>query len=420
VRVLVIGSGGREHALARALASDGAVTGLHAAPGNPGIARIAEVHDVLPADQGSVTALAAKVGADLVVIGPEAPLVAGVADAVRAAGIACFGPGSAAAMIEGSKSFAKEVMSAAGVPTAAARTCTTDAAVQAALDAFGPPYVVKADGLAAGKGVVVTADRQEAVRHARACGTVVIEEFLDGPELSLFALADGVTAVPLLPAQDYKRAHDGDAGPNTGGMGAYAPLPWAPPGLADEAMSTVISPALGELRVRGTPYSGLLYAGLCLTARGPRVVEFNARFGDPETQVVLGLLATPLAGLLHATATGDLAGAAPVRWTTGAAVTVVIAAEGYPDAPARGDEIAGLDEAERVPGAYILHAGTAEPETGRLVSAGGRVLNAVGTGPDLPQARDAAYRAAARITMRGGWYRRDIADRPAAATSARP
>jgi phosphoribosylamine--glycine ligase len=419
VRVLVIGSGGREHALARALARDGEVTGLHAAPGNPGIARIAEVHDVLPTDQGSVTALAAKVGADLVVIGPEAPLVAGVADAVRAAGIACFGPGSAAAMIEGSKSFAKEVMSAAGVPTAAARTCTTEAEVQAALDAFGPPYVVKADGLAAGKGVVVTADRQEAVRHARACGTVVIEEFLDGPELSLFALADGVTAVPLLPAQDYKRAHDGDAGPNTGGMGAYAPLPWAPPGLADEAMSTVIGPALGELRVRGTPYSGLLYAGLCLTARGPRVVEFNARFGDPETQVVLGLLATPLAGLLHATATGDLAGAAPVRWTTGAAVTVVIAAEGYPDAPARGDEIGGLDEAERVPGAYILHAGTAEPETGRLVSAGGRVLNAVGTGPDLPQARDAAYRAAARITMRGGWYRRDIAERPAAATSAR-
>jgi phosphoribosylamine--glycine ligase len=418
VRVLVIGSGGREHALARALASDGEVTGLHAAPGNPGIARIAEVHDVLPADQGSVTALAAKVGADLVVIGPEAPLVAGVADAVRAAGIACFGPGSAAAMIEGSKSFAKEVMSAAGVPTAASRTCANEAEVYAALDAFGPPYVVKADGLAAGKGVVVTGDRQEAARHARACGNVVIEEFLDGPEVSLFALADGVAAVPLLPAQDYKRAHDGDAGPNTGGMGAYAPLRWAPPGLADEAMSTVIRPALDELRVRGTPYSGLLYAGLCLTARGPRVVEFNARFGDPETQVVLGLLATPLAGLLHATATGGLAGAAPVRWTTGAAVAVVIAAEGYPEAPAKGDEIGGLDEAERVPGAYILHAGTAESGAGRLVSAGGRVLNAVGTGPDLAQARDAAYRAAARITMRGGWYRHDIADRPAAGTSA--
>jgi phosphoribosylamine---glycine ligase len=420
VRVLVIGSGGREHALARALASDGEVTGLHAAPGNPGIAKIAEVHDVRPADQGSVTALAVKVGADLVVIGPEAPLVAGVADAVRAAGIACFGPGSAAAMIEGSKSFAKDVMSAAGVPTAASRTCSTEAEVDAALELFGPPYVVKADGLAAGKGVVVTGDRQEAVRHARACGTVVIEEFLDGPELSLFALADGVTAVPLLPAQDYKRAHDRDAGPNTGGMGAYAPLPWIPPGLTGEAMSTVIRPALDELRARGTPYSGVLYAGLCLTAGGLRVVEFNARFGDPETQVVLGLLATPLAGLLHAASVGDLAGAAPVRWTTGAAVTVVIAAEGYPEAPAKGDEIGGLDEAERVPGAYILHAGTSESAAGRLLSAGGRVLDAVGTGPDLARARDAAYRAAAMITMRGGWYRHDIAERPAAATSARP
>jgi phosphoribosylamine--glycine ligase len=420
VRVLVIGSGGREHALVRALARDVGVTGLHAAPGNPGIATIAEIHDVTPADQGSVTALAAKVGADLVVIGPEAPLVAGVADAVRAAGIACFGPGRAAAMIEGSKSFAKQVMAAAGVPTAAARTCATAAEVDAALDAFGPPYVVKADGLAAGKGVVVTGDRQDAVRHARACGTVVIEEFLDGPEVSLFALADGTAAVPLLAAQDYKRAHDGDAGPNTGGMGAYTPLPWAPAGLADEAMDTVIRPTLDELRGRGAPYSGLLYAGLCLTAGGIRVVEFNARFGDPETQAVLGLLATPLGGLLRATAAGDLADAGPVRWATGAAVTVVIAAEGYPDAPARGDEIGGLDEAERVPGGYVLHAGTAQAGPGRLVSGGGRVLNAVGTGQDLAQARAVAYQVASRIRMRGAWYRRDIAERPAAATAAGP
>jgi phosphoribosylamine---glycine ligase len=420
VRVLVIGSGGREHALTRALARDREVTGLYAAPGNPGIARIAEIHDVVPADQGSVTALAAKLGADLVVIGPEAPLVAGVADAVRAAGIPCFGPGRAAAMIEGSKSFAKQIMTAAGIPTAAARTCAAGADVDAALDAFGPPYVVKADGLAAGKGVVVTGDRQAALRHARACGTVVIEEFLDGPEVSLFALADGETAVALLPAQDYKRANDGDAGPNTGGMGAYAPLPWAPSGLADETMSTVIRPALDELRARGAPYSGLLYAGLCLTSRGIRVVEFNARFGDPETQVVLGLLATPLAALLHATAVGDLASAGPPGWAPGAAVTVVIAAEGYPDAPARGDEIDGIDEAERVPGAYVLQAGTSESADGRLVSSGGRVLNAVGTGPDLATARDAAYQAAARISMRGAWYRRDIAERPAAATSARP
>ena len=420
MRVLVIGSGGREHALARALASDREVTGLHAAPGNPGIAGIAEIHDVAPADQRSVTALAAKIGADLVVIGPEAPLVAGVADAVRAAGRACFGPGRDAAMIEGSKSFAKQVMSAAGIPTAAARTCVTGAEVDAALEAFGPPYVVKADGLAAGKGGVVTGDRHKAAAHARACGTVVIEEFLDGPEVSLFALADGTAAVPLLPAQDYKRAHDGDAGPNTGGMGAYAPLPWAPAGLAAEAMATVIRPILDELHRRGTPYTGLLYAGLCLTAGGIRVVEFNARFGDPETQVVLGRLATPLGGLLQATAVGDLASAGPVRWATGAAVTVVIAAEGYPEAPATGDEIDGLDEAERIPGAYILHAGTAESGAGRLVSCGGRVLNAVGTGPDLAQARAAAYRAAGKIRMRGAWYRGDIAERPAAATSAEP
>jgi phosphoribosylamine--glycine ligase len=238
--------------------------------------------------------------------------------------------------------------------------------------------------------------------------------------VSLFALADGVTAVPLLPAQDYKRAYDGDAGPNTGGMGAYTPLPWAPAGLADEAAATVIQPTLNELRMRGTPYSGLLYAGLCLTSRGIRVVEFNARFGDPETQVVLGLLATPLGGLLQATAAGDLASTEPVRWAAEAAVTVVIAAEGYPDAPARGDEIGGLDEAERVPGAYILHAGTAESGAGGLVSSGGRVLNAVGTGRGVAEARAVAYRAAAMIGMRGGWYRQDIAQRPAAATSAAP
>jgi phosphoribosylamine--glycine ligase len=426
VRVLVIGSGGREHALARALAADGEVTAVHAAPGNPGIAQLAEVHDVVPADPGSVTALAAKTGADLVVIGPEAPLVAGVADAVRAAGIGCFGPGQDAAMIEGSKSFAKQIMIAAGIPTAAARTCISAAEVSGALDAFGPPYVVKADGLAAGKGVVVTRDRREAAAHARECGTVVIEEFLDGPEVSVFALADGRTAVPLLPAQDYKRAHDGDAGPNTGGMGAYAPLPWAPAGLAEETMATVIRPALAELRRRGTPFSGLLYAGLCLTAAGIRVVEFNARFGDPETQVVLDRLVTPLGGLLAAAAGGGLDGAGPLRWAPGAAVTVVIAAEGYPRAPAGGDDIDGLADAERMPDSYLLHAGTAAAR-GRgghggdgIVSSGGRVLDVVGTGADLAAARTAAYRAAAKIRMRGGWYRGDIAERPAAGALAGP
>ncbi len=415
MRVLLIGSGGREHALARALAADPDVTGLHAAPGNPGIARLAEVHTVTPADPAAVTALAARTGADLVVIGPEAPLVAGVADAVRAAGIGCFGPGRDAAMIEGSKSFAKQVMAAAGIPTAAARTCTTDAEVSRALDAFGPPYVVKADGLAAGKGVVVTGDRAAAVAHARACGTVVIEEFLDGPEVSVFALSDGATAVPLLPAQDFKRAHDGDEGPNTGGMGAYAPLPWAAPALAGQVMAEVIAPAVAEMRRRGTPYTGLLYAGLCLTAAGIRVVEFNARFGDPETQVVLDRLATPLGGLLHAAAAGGLAGAGPLRWAPGAAVTVVLAAEGYPGATAQGDPIEGVEDAERDDSAYVLQAGTAMSAAGSLVSAGGRVLDVVGTGPDLARARAAAYRAAGKITMRGGWFRRDIAERAAAA-----
>ena len=415
MRVLVIGSGGREHALVRALAADGDVSSLHAAPGNPGIAQIAEVHPVTPADPAGVTALAARTGADLVVIGPEAPLVAGVADALADAGIACFGPGRQAAMIEGSKSFAKQVMAAAGIPTAASRTCATAAEAGAALDAFGPPYVVKADGLAAGKGVVVTSDRAAAAAHARACGTVVIEEFLDGPEVSVFALSDGERAVTLLPAQDYKRARDGDTGPNTGGMGAYSPLPWAPPGLGDETLASVILPAVAELRRRGTPYTGLLYAGLCLTAAGIRVVEFNARFGDPETQVILDRLETPLGGLLHAAAAGGLGGVPVLRWRPGAAVTVVLAAEGYPGTPVTGDRIDGIQEPERLAGAYVLHAGTAVAADGSLVSVGGRVLSIVGTGDDLAGARSAAYAAAGTIRMRGGWYRHDIAARPAPA-----
>jgi phosphoribosylamine--glycine ligase len=409
VRVLVLGSGGREHALVRALAADAEVTALHAAPGNPGIGDIAELHEVAATEPASVTALARRLDADLVVIGPEAPLVAGVADALRAAGISCFGPGRDAAMIEGSKSFAKQVMLAAGVPTAAARTCRSEAEAAGALDSFGPPYVVKADGLAAGKGVVVTQDRDAALAHARDCGTVVIEEFLDGPEVSVFAITDGTTAVPLLPAQDFKRAGDGDAGPNTGGMGAYAPLPWAPAGLTDEVMAMVVAPALAELRGRGTPYSGLLYTGLSLTPQGPRVVEFNARFGDPETQVVLDRLATPLGGLLSAAAHGDLAAAGELRWTPGAAVTVVIAAAGYPGTPASGAEISGLAEAATQPGAYVLQAGTAVDGSGRLVSSGGRVLDVVGTGATVAQARGAAYAAASMIRMNGAWYRRDIA-----------
>jgi phosphoribosylamine---glycine ligase len=417
-RVLLIGSGGREHALARALASDPDVLQLHAAPGNPGIGELAEQHQVTATDPGDVAGLATRLAADLVVIGPEAPLVAGVADAVRSAGISCFGPGRDAAAIEGSKSFAKDIMTAAGVPTARSRTCRTDTQARAALAEFGRPYVVKADGLAAGKGVVVTEDYEAALKHASACGTVVIEEYLDGPEVSVFALTDGARAVSMLPAQDYKRARDGDAGPNTGGMGAYAPLPWAPQDLAAETLATVVQPTLNELSRRGTPFRGVLYCGLSLTADGLRVVEFNARFGDPEVQVVLDRLATPLGGLLRAAAAGDLGSAPALAWTPGSAVNVVVAAEGYPAAPAGGDPIDGLAAAGHVSGAYVLQAGTAVGPDGQLVSAGGRVLNVIGTGQDLPQARAVAYQAAARISMRGGWYRHDIAAKPAAQAAA--
>jgi phosphoribosylamine---glycine ligase len=417
VRVLVIGSGGREHALVRALARDGDTSALHAAPGNPGIGELAELHQVAVANPAAVTELARHLAADLVVVGPEAPLVAGVADALRTAGISCFGPGQDAARVEGSKSFAKDLMRAAAVPTAAARTCQTLAEAAAALDEFGSPYVVKADGLAAGKGVVVTTDRAAALRHAEASGTVVVEEFLDGPEVSVFAITDGREAVALMPAQDYKRAYDGDAGPNTGGMGAYAPLPWAPPGLAEETLATVVSPVLAELRRRGTPFGGLLYCGLCLTGAGLRVVEFNARFGDPETQVVLDRLASPLAGLLRASADGDLRSVPAPVWADGAAVAVVIAAQGYPASPAAGDPIGGLAAAARVPGAYVLQAGTSARSDGTLAASGGRVLNVVGTGSTVGGARAAAYQAAAEITLPGGWYRRDIAERPAASTA---
>jgi phosphoribosylamine--glycine ligase len=414
VRILVIGSGGREHAIVRALSQG--PDSLHAAPGNPGIAALAETHPDTDQSPAGILALARKLSPDLAVIGPEAPLVAGAADLLRENGIACFGPGAAAAMIEGSKSFAKQVMAEAGIPTAASFTCRTAAEADAALAAFGPPYVVKDDALAAGKGVLVTADVEAARAHARACRTVVIEEFLDGPEVSLFAVTDGQTAVPLMPAQDFKRARDGDQGPNTGGMGAYAPLPWAPADLADRAMDTVIAPAVEVMRRRGTPYRGLLYAGLSLTSAGLRVVEFNARFGDPETQVVLDRLGTPLAPLLHAAASGDLAGADPPRWRPGAAVTVVIAAQGYPENPVKGDKITIEDsERARVPASvqnnYLLQAGTATDADGDLVSAGGRVLNVVGSGADVAAARAAAYELAGTVSFRGGWYRRDIAAR---------
>jgi phosphoribosylamine---glycine ligase len=413
----VIGGGGREHALVRGLAADPAVSELYAAPGNPGISSLAQLHAVSAGDPLDVVRVARLVAADLVVIGPEAPLVAGAADALRLAGIAAFGPDAGAARIEGSKAFAKEVMAAAGIPTAAARIASTRDEAAEALKAFGPPFVVKDDALAAGKGVVVTEDFSVAMAHAASCERVVIEEYLDGPEVSLFAVADGSAAVPLLAAQDFKRAHDGDQGPNTGGMGAYVPLPWAPAGLTDEALATVIRPAIDELARRGTPYRGLLYAGLALTSRGVRVVEFNARFGDPETQVVLDRLATPLAGLLHASAVGDLGTVPALTWHPGAAVTVVIAAEGYPEAPAKGDVITLKDLPSGAKG-YLLHAGTAQ-NGGDLVTSGGRVLNAVGCGPDLASARAAAYAVADHAAFRGAWYRHDIAEHAAAGASTR-
>ncbi|KUF15671.1 phosphoribosylamine--glycine ligase [Streptomyces silvensis] len=414
MKVLVIGSGAREHALCRSLSLDPAVTALHCAPGNAGIADVAELHQVDALDGAAVAALATGLGAELVVVGPEAPLVAGVADAVRAAGIPCFGPSKEAARLEGSKAFAKDVMAGAGVPTARSYVCTTPAEIDEALDAFGAPYVVKDDGLAAGKGVVVTDDVEQARAHALACGRVVIEEFLDGPEVSLFAVTDGETVVPLRPAQDFKRALDGDEGPNTGGMGAYSPLPWADPKLVDEVMATVLQPTVDELRRRGTPFSGLLYAGLAITSRGVRVIEFNARFGDPETQVVLARLETPLGGLLMASASGTLADLPPLRWSDDAAVTVVVASHNYPGTPRTGDPVEGLADiaAEDAPHAYVLHAGTRR-EGDAVVSAGGRVLSVTATGTDLAQARQRAYAAVSRIRLDGSQYRTDIAEKAA-------
>ncbi len=418
MKILVIGTGAREHAIVRSLALAGDHE-VHAAPGNPGIARLATLHAVDQLSPEAVTDLAVDLGVELVVVGPEAPLVAGVADAVRAAGIACFGPSAEAAALEGSKAFAKEVMAAAGVPTAMAHLCTNLDEVAEALDAFGAPFVVKDDGLAAGKGVVVTSDRDAALAHARDCfdrragagdrPAVVVEEFLDGPEVSLFCLCDGTDVVPLAPAQDFKRALDGDEGPNTGGMGAYSPLPWAPAGLVDDVVARIAQPTIDEMRRRGTPFVGVLYCGLALTGRGVRVIEFNARFGDPETQVVLARLATPLAEALVAAATGTLADLPDLRWHDEAAVTVVVAAHGYPGTVRAGDEIEGIDAAEELDGVHVLHAGTAAGADGAIISSGGRVLSVVGVGADVDAARETAYAGVERIALRGSHHRGDIA-----------
>ena len=403
MRVLLIGSGGREHALAVGLAADPSVEFLAAAPGNPGIGQVATLYPVTATDPAAVAALAVELAADLVVVGPEAPLVAGVADAVRAKGIACFGPSAAAAQLEGSKAFAKDVMAAAGVPTALSYACTSPDAVDRALADLGAPYVVKNDGLAAGKGVVVTSSLDEARRHAADCEKVVIEQYLSGPEVSLFVVTDGTAAVPLMPAQDFKRLADGDAGPNTGGMGAYAPLDWAPDDLVPRVMRETVEPTLAEMRSRGIPFAGLLYVGLALTPDGPKVIEFNARFGDPETQVVLALLETPLAGLLNAAATGRLASHPPLSWYPGSAITVVVASANYPGTPRTGDVITGAE----APG--VIHAGTSRRDDGALISAGGRVLSVTAVGDDLASAREAAYTLVDSVRLDGAQYRTDIA-----------
>jgi phosphoribosylamine--glycine ligase len=396
VRVLLVGSGGREHALAWKLAQSPSLSELHAAPGSPGIARLGECHPISADDGEGLLALAGSLGVDLVVVGPEAPLVHGVADVLRHAGISVFGPSAAAARIEGSKGFAKEVMAAAGVPTAAA------------LAVARPPCVVKADGLAAGKGVFVCRSPEEldaALGAVGALGTFVVEELLEGPEVSIFAVCDGSEAVPLVPAQDFKRAYDGDEGPNTGGMGSYAPVLGVGASELEEVLETVHRPVLDELGRRGAPFVGLLYAGLMLTDEGPRVLEFNCRFGDPETQSVLPLLDADLAELLAAAALGELRGVT-VRWSDCAAVTVVVAAEGYPARGDRGSEITGCSQAEQR--TLVFHAGTAV-QGDRLVTNGGRVLGVTGLGDTIAAARETAYAGRAEIAFDGAWSRGDIA-----------
>ena len=411
MRILVIGSGGREHAIALALSHDPSVTALACAPGNAGTAMLAESYAVDVLDPAAVTELATGWRADLVVFGPETPLVAGASDAVRAAGIPCFGPSKAAARIEGSKAFAKDVMLAAGVPTAHSETVDNPAKLDAALARFGPTWVVKDDGLAGGKGVLVTSDFDQARAHALTLldegHPVLLETYLDGPEASLLCLVDGTEVRPLLPAQDFKRVGDDDVGPNTGGMGAYAPLPWASEALVDEVVDEVVRPTAEELSRRGTPFSGLLYAGLALTSGGPQVIEFNCRFGDPETQPVLALLHTPLAGVLDAVARGELAGQPPLEWEPGAAVTVVLAAEGYPGRPRLDDVITGSEARG------VLHSGTRRREDGAVVSSGGRVLSVVASGEDLETAREEAYRRVADVHVPGSHQRTDIAARAA-------
>lgn len=412
MRTLIIGNGAREHALAYSLSQDPAVTEIHVAPGNAGMSGIATIHPDASAAEAAIS-LARDITADLVVIGPEIPLVAGLADELRAEGFAVFGPSAAAAQIEGSKAFAKDVMARAGVRTAEAEAVPVGASaddIDAALAKFGPTYVVKDDGLAGGKGVVVTPDLYAAKAHIAAVhaagNPVLLESFLDGPEVSLFCLVDGETVVPLLPAQDHKRVRDNDEGPNTGGMGAYTPLPWLPEDGVETIVRDVVEPVARQMVSDGVAFNGLLYAGLAWGEAGPAVVEFNCRFGDPETQAVLQLLTTPLGGVLHAVATGTLAELPPLEWKDGYALTVVLAAEGYPESPVLGQPISGVEPGAEARG--FRAAGVAQKD-GQLVSAGGRVLNVVAEGATLEEARTRAYEVLGTIELPGGHSRSDIA-----------
>jgi phosphoribosylamine--glycine ligase len=413
VRILVLGSGAREHAIITSLLSEGANHEITAAPGNAGINAQVESVALDPSNGAVVTQYAVDNGIELVIIGPEAPLVAGVADHLQRAKIPVFGPSKKAAQLEGSKAFAKRIMEAAGVPTGRAARAENLADALDAMTAYGAPYVVKADGLAAGKGVIVTNDFGAAQDHAEFWlqhGGVLVEEFLDGQEVSLFLLSDGENVLPLEPAQDYKRALDNDEGPNTGGMGAYSPLPWLPSGFVDEVIASVALPTVRQLASEGTPFVGLLYCGLIVTASGIRVIEFNARFGDPETQVVLPRLKTPLSALLFAAATGGLGSMPRPEFTDDVAVTVVLASEGYPENPITGRPITGLELALEVEGVTIAHAATASTDAS-FVATGGRVLSVVATGSTFGEARARAYEALGHIELQGSHYRTDIAKR---------
>jgi len=415
MNVLLIGTGGREHALAWALSASPLLSKLFCAPGNAGIAEVAECVELDSGDHDAVIQFCRDQRIELVMIGPEAPLVAGLGDALGGAGIRYCGPTKAAAQLEGSKGFTKDLCRDANIPTAAYGRFTDRDAAKAYLATQGLPIVIKADGLAAGKGVVIATTRDEAEAAIDAClsgafgaagSEVVIEEFLDGEEASFFALCDGVTALPLASAQDHKRVGDGDTGPNTGGMGAYSPAPVMTREITDQVMREIVQPTVKAMAERGAPFKGVLFAGLMITASGPKLIEYNVRFGDPETQVLMTRLKSDLLAALIATADGVLSNF-DLRWSDDAALTIVMAANGYPGTPLKGTEIKGLDAAKQVPNVEIFHAGTRRDGT-RLLADGGRVLNVTGRGRTVAEARDAAYAAAAKIDWPGGFYRKDI------------